>query len=477
MEALLVAVAFVLGALAGAAVAAKLLARQARKALEGSPELRLKERELELLKEAHSREVLSLLEERNRGEQSLKEAHDSQVRSLAQSHAEEVRNLNSEHEKQLEAFKEQAGKELATLKAEHERQMTLRKEQFEEQLKTATGRIENIGKIVLEQANEKLKKSNSELMGTLTQPLRETIATMQKALSENTKTSASQAASFKEQIAQMLESNREIGARTEALTSVLRHDNKAAGSMGEIILEELLSSQGLKRGVHYEIQANLKNDETDQALRPDVILHYPQNQDAIIDSKVSIVAYQKYVNAATEEERAQFLAEHIQSLRSHVKELARKDYSKFVRPPRKTIDFVIMFVPFESSLQLALSNEPSLWREAFESKVFITGEQNLLGILHIIHLAWVQNDQAENQEKVFRVAEQLLDRLGEFIKRYEELGEALSKAAKAYEKTSSKLMTGTQSVVKKGRELVDLGARENPNRRIPEPEATLLELE
>ena len=134
-----------------------------------------------------------------------------------------------------------------------------------------------------------------------------------------------------------------------------------------------------------------------------------------------------------------------------------------------------MFVPFESSLQLALVNDPSLWREAFERKVFITGEQNLLGILHMIHLAWVQNQQAENHEKVFGVAEQLLDRLGDFIQRYTKLGEHLELVRKDFDSAGNKLYVGRQSVVQKGRELIDLGGKENPNRRIPKAELSLAE--
>ncbi|MGN1262411.1 MAG: DNA recombination protein RmuC, partial [Prevotella sp.] len=240
----------------------------------------------------------------------------------------------------------------------------------------------------------------------------------------------------------------------------------------------LLSSQGLTEGIHYEVQARLrdetgraiKNDETGREMQPDVILHYPQGQDAIIDAKVSLVAYQKYVNAETPEEKDRYLQEHIKSVRQHVNELARKDYSKYVKAPREAIDFVIMFMPFESSLQLALANDSTLWRDAFQRKVFITGEQNLLGILHMIHIAWVQNQQAENQEKVFGIAEQLLDRLGDFIKRYNTLGDTIAKVQKDYDHANNKLITGTQSVVKKGRELVDMGAKENPNRRIPGPE-------
>ena len=217
----------------------------------------------------------------------------------------------------------------------------------------------------------------------------------------------------------------------------------------------------------------LKHDETGKEMQPDVILHYPQGQDAIIDSKVSLVAYEKYVNAETPEEKERYLQEHIKSVRSHVNELARKDYSKYIKNGRETVDFVIMFVPFESSLQLALANDPTLWREAFEKKVFVTGEQNLLGILHMIHIAWVQNQQAENQEKVFGLAEQLLDRLGDFVQRYNDLGTKIEAVQKAYDNTNNKLITGRQSVVQKGRELIDLGAKENANRKIPMPEVGL----
>ena len=193
----------------------------------------------------------------------------------------------------------------------------------------------------------------------------------------------------------------------------------------------------------------------------------------IIDSKVSLVAYERYVNAQTPDDKEHALQEHLKSIRAHVTELARKDYSKYIKAPREAVDFVIMFVPFESSLQLALVNDPSLWREAFERKVFITGEQNLLGILHMIHLAWVQNQQAENQERVFGIAEQLLDRLGDFIQRYNRLGEHIELVQKDFESAGNKLFTGRQSVVQKGRELIELGGKENPNRRIPKAEENL----
>ena len=361
------------------------------------------------------------------------------------------------------------------------RELELVRQQMGEELKRHEERFKNMARQLMEVSASKLKESNTESMTGITQPLKDAISDMRKAISDNLKDSAERSASFREQIEAMVRQTQSLGEKTDSLTNVLRRDNKVSGNMGEIILGDLLASQGLTEGIHYEVQARLrdelgrplKNDETGKEMQPDVILHYPQGQDAIVDSKVSLVAYEKYVNAESPEEKERYLQEHIKSVRQHVNELARKDYSKYIKNGRDAVDFVIMFVPFESSLQLALANDPTLWREAFEKKVFVTGEQNLLGILHMIHIAWVQNQQAENQQKVFGLAEQLLDRLGDFVQRYNDLGEKLHKVQEAYDSTNNKLITGRQSVVQKGRELVDLGAKENPNRKIPMPEIGL----
>ena len=397
---------------------------------------------------------------------------ETEMQMLAQQRTEE-------QQKTEERFQEERRKSEERFTEETK----LREKQFEQQLQTTREQLQNMAQQLMDAQAKKLKEENKESMGVITQPLKDAISEMRKAINDNTKDHTEQSASLREQLRLMMESNREIGEKAEGLANVLRRDNKVSGNMGEIILGDLLASQGLTEGIHYEVQARLrdeqgrplKNDDTGREMQPDVILHYPQGQDAVIDSKVSLVAYQRYVNAETPEEKERALQEHIKSVRSHVTELARKDYSKYIKAPREAVDFVIMFVPFESSLQLALANDPTLWRDAFEKKVFVTGEQNLLGILHMIHLAWVQNQQAENQEKVFGIAEQLLDRLGDFIQRYQKMGEHLAQVHKDFESAGNKLFTGRQSVVQKGRELIDLGAKENANRRIPKAEDGLLE--
>ena len=406
---------------------------------------------------------------------------ETEMAMLSEQRAEEQRQSEERFAEQMRSQREQAADQLRSQREQAAEQLRASREQFEEQLKTTKEQLRVMAQQLMDAQAQRLKEENKENMGTITQPLKDAISEMRKAINENTKDHTEQSASLKEQLRMMMESNREIGEKAESLANVLRRDNKVSGNMGEIILGDLLASQGLTEGIHYEVQARLrdemgrplKNDETGREMQPDVILHYPQGQDAIVDSKVSLVAYERYVNAQTPEEKERYLQEHIRSVRSHVNELARKDYSKYIKNGRETVDFVIMFVPFESSLQLALANDPTLWREAFEKKVFVTGEQNLLGILHMIHIAWVQNQQAENQEKVFGLAEQLLDRLGDFVKRYNDLGEKLHKTVEAYDNANNKLITGRQSVAQKGRELVDLGAKENPNRKIPMPELGL----
>ena len=364
----------------------------------------------------------------------------------------------------LQTQLEQAGKRMEERRQEMERQVEATKQELA--LRTQE---------LLRQNADRLKQENAEHMTLLTTPLREAISEMRRALEDTTKHSAEDNASLRELLAQMMRSNREIGEQAELLANVLRRDSQAAGYMGEVILGDLLAAQGLVEGVHYESQPYLRdakgrkarNEDTGAAMRPDFILHYPQGQDVVIDSKVSMAAYERYVNATDPEEKAKALKAHIQSVRKHVDELAGKDYSRYLDPGRQAVDFVLMFMPFESSLQLALANDPSLWHEAFERKVFITSEQNLTAILHMIHVAWVQNQQAQNQRLVFGLAEQLIDRLGDFIKRYTALGERLEQAKRAFDDCGKKLYAGNQSVVKKAHELIDMGAKENPDRRIP----------
>ena len=375
--------------------------------------------------------------------------------------------------------------ELHLLREQADKEAQLRAEKLAAQMDATKEQMTNLAQQLLERNAEKLKSENTDSIGQITQPLKEAIGEMRRELTQNRETSAANSATFQEQLRQMLESNERVGEKAANLAQALRGDNKAQGNWGEVILGNLLSCQGLREGIDYDLQTRLRDDlgqdlkniDTGASMQPDAILHYPHEQDVIIDAKVSLKAYDDYVNAQSEEERTAALAAHVRSLRDQYQRLSKKDYSSYVQAPRKSIDFVVMFVPNESALQLALTADSKLWYDAFDHKVLIAGELNLMAILRIIQIVWRQYQQAENQQRVFLIAEELLDRLGDFLKRYQKLGDALRNSLKAYEDAEKKVFSGRQSVVRKGNELKALGAKENPNRPIPSERADMEQLE
>ena len=375
--------------------------------------------------------------------------------------------------------------ELRLLREQGDKEAQLRAEKLAAQMDATKEQMTNLAQQLLERNAEKLKSENTDSIGQITQPLKEAIGEMRRELTQNRETSAANSATFQEQLRQMLESNERVGEKAANLAQALRGDNKAQGNWGEVILGNLLSCQGLREGIDYDLQTRLRDDlgqdlkniDTGASMQPDAILHYPHEQDVIIDAKVSLKAYDDYVNAQSEEERTAALAAHVRSIRDQYQRLSKKDYSSYVQAPRKSIDFVVMFVPNESALQLALTADSKLWYDAFDHKVLIAGELNLMAILRIIQIVWRQYQQAENQQRVFLIAEELLDRLGDFLKRYQKLGDILRNSLKAYEDAEKKVFSGRQSVVRKGNELKALGAKENPNRPIPSERADMEQLE
>lgn len=267
-----------------------------------------------------------------------------------------------------------------------------------------------------------------------------------------------------------------IGDQAGKLAKALRHENKIQGNWGETILNELLESQGLKQGIHYEVQSTIKdkngkpvlNENTDKRMIPDVILNYNKGKSLIIDSKVSLAAFLDYTSAETEEERQMALDRHIKSIRSHVKELANKNYKRYILPPRESLNFMIMFVPNESALQLAIINDPALWREALSAGVFIAGEYNLVATLRIVELAWIQEVQAEQQRKVSELATQLIERVGEFYSHFKLIRERMEAVNKAYTDAEKKLMTGRQNLIAPAQKLKDMGYKEKEKYPLPE---------
>lgn len=380
----------------------------------------------------------------------------------------------------------EAERSAAELKAEKEhnsKEMQMRQEQFAQQLKTVQEQFANLATRVLSQTTDRLKADNSESMENITKPLRDNLKQLQEAIRLTNSETAKSTASLSEQLKAMSDQTTKIDRTATMLTNVIRGGNKAQGNWGERMLTEILDAQGYKLGTDYDVQQTITDDkgnivvsdESGKRMIPDVILHYPDNEDVVIDSKMSIDAYYQYVNTDDETLKRKFADDLVKSVRTQAVNLARKDYSRYITKPRRAIDFVIMFVPNEGALQLALAHDPKIWREAFDRHVFITGQQNLMAILRMIQIAWRQYAQTESQKKVFEMADEMIKRVGEFIKRFDKLKKDIDTLHKDYDDAYNKAYTGRQSIVQKANELKSLGVKESANYPIPEPQTLLNE--
>ena len=367
-----------------------------------------------------------------------------------------LKSKNSSLHTQIDLMKEQEAKN-----------DELRNKQFEMQINALKSELQNATEKLLRQREESLVRNNSVHIEAVLGPLKNEIEGMKKSMVDNIKTSSENKASLEKAIEELMKRTQDIGNDANNLAKALKNESKTQGNWGELILENILEKSGLSEGEHYEKQSAIKDakgnsvfhDETGSRLIPDIVVHYPDNKDLVIDSKVSLTAFVDYCNAADESAKSQALRRHLLSLRNHYKELQKKSYSSYIKAPRVSLDYVVMFVPNESAMQLALYEDASLWREAFENGVFITSEQNLLALLRMIQLAWSQVKQARNQQEVFDEVNKLLDRVGEFVKRYEDLGKKIESLQVSYEETRKKLYTGNQSVVKTAGKLIDMGGK------------------
>ena len=429
---------------------------------------------LQVREEEMEKRRIEMEESVERQSQDFKEREERMENHLA-ALQERCEALNREN-KGLAADKQTLEKELVLVREQMVREGEERNRRFKEQLNLMQEQLQNATREILGQRTRELSQQNTVQMTAIIDPLKETIREMRTAMDSSRDTHNKNTATLEKAIEEVMRRTREIGAEADKLASALRNENKVQGNWGELILDELLESQGLKEGIHYEKQVTLRdrtgkailNEESGKRMIPDTILHYPDGKDAVIDSKVSLTAFVDYQNAETDEARAEALQRHVRSVRQHVAELARKDYSAYIKLPRQALNYVIMFVPNEGALQLALAEAPELWREAFSKGVFITGEQNLTAALRIIQIAWTQMQQAQNQEAIYDTARMLLDRVADFIAHFETVGQKLQDASSSFTKAADKLKDGRLSVVGAANKLIKLGAKASAKKVIPE---------
>ena len=384
----------------------------------------------------------------------------------------QIESIKADCDKRIAEVKADAGKQTAdTLAAQekrHEQAIKAQQELFDATMAKVTAQLKSATDDMLKERQKEFAESSNTNLGQIVNPLRETIEKMKQTMSESTLKQTELSSEMKVNLENMMKHSDAAKQSADELARVFKHKSKVQGDWGERVLDELLESQGLTEGVHYETQATMRDasgnvvkTDTGGNLRPDVIMHIDSNRDIIIDSKVSLTAFWDYINAENEDERQKHLKAHIDSVQKHVKELSKKDYSSYIKAPKVKMDYVIMFVPHTGALWTALNAQPDLWRKAMEMNVFIADEQTLFAALRMISLTWTQIAQAQNHEKVYELANEILDRVGKFMKSYESIGKAIKNAQDAYEEGEKKLAPSGQSIIQTCAKLERLGAKQN----------------
>ena len=419
------------------------------------------------------------------------ENEKSNAELVSQSLQQQIANTKSEAREQIESIKADCEKRVAEIKSDaekqsadalaaqekrHEEAIKAQQELFDETMAKVTAQVKSATDDMLKQRQKEFAESSNTNLGQIVNPLRETIEKMKQTMNDSTLKQTELSSEMKVNLENMMKHSEAAKQSADELARVFKHKSKVQGDWGERVLDELLASQGLTQGIHYDIQATIRDaagnvvrTDTGSNLRPDVIMHIDNNREIIIDSKVSLTAFWDYINAENEEDRQKHLKAHIESIQRHVKELSKKDYSSYIKAPKVRMDYVIMFVSHTGALWTALNAQPDLWRKAMEMNVFIADEQTLFAALRMISLTWAHIAQAENHEKVYELANEILDRVGKFMKSYENIGKAIESAQKAYEDGEKKLTPGGQSIINTCAKLEKLGAKQsskNPIRQI-----------
>ena len=378
--------------------------------------------------------------------------------------------LTEEQTKVQEAKLLLSQKELE-LKYEKEKNEATRQqadEKLAEQIKFLQAELTNTTQKLLDIRSEKLEQTNRTQMSSIIDPLKETISKLEKEMKDTQTQHGNTTTRLEQSIKNLVEKTESIGNRADRLVETLLYQPKSQGDWGELVVKEMLESQGLKEGIHYVYQPTLRdekgqtvrNEETNKIMRPDFILHLDEKEDVIIDSKMTITSYDNYVHAKTDDEREIYAKEILTSIHNHINELRRANYAAYIENGRKSADFVFMFIPNEGAMQVALAHEKNLWRDTFlKDRIFIVSEMNLYAALRIVNVTWRQIEQNKSYAKVFQTVGLLLDRLNGFIEKFGKVEKSLQQASKAYEEANHQLMIGSRSVLDTGYRLRDMGVK------------------
>ena len=402
----------------------------------------------------------------------LRETHETSIKSLKENHDAAVSSLKDGYERTIEELKASCDKTVSELKKSHEVALA-------QQLETVKAQVTAESEKMLKAREEELEKRARQTFESITGGLDKNIKDMKDAFEKNRQTHTETSQSLKENLENAVKHLREqtqsIGSKADSLADALRGKNKTQGNWGEIILDNLFTNEGMREGRDYDKEETLRdengnvivNEDTSKRMRPDYILHYPDGNDVIVDSKVVLTAADDYFRAVDQAAKEDAMARNLAAIKEQVKNLAKKDYSRYLTPGRKMLDYVIMFVPVYSALRLAYEADRNLWQDAYKQGVLITTEETLMPFLRMIRIAWTSHEQVANQQQIIATAETILSRVSDFCTAHAKMGKKLEEAMDQYEACDRKIREKGQSIVGAANKLIQLGVPRNSKKILP----------
>lgn len=316
--------------------------------------------------------------------------------------------------------------------------------------------VELMSQSIIQQGTKQLQIENRENLSSLLEPFKQQLSKFEKEVQETKVKGVEQHATMTEMVRSLSKQHAEMHSTAQNLVDALRGEQKVQGDWGELALERILETSGLENGREYKTQDSYK-DEQGNHLRPDVVVYLPDEKHLIIDSKVSLKAFERYINSEDAESRKTALANHILSVKTHIKQLGDKNYSHLegISSP----DFVLMFIPLESSFALAIKEEPDLYQLAWDKKIVLVTPSTLLATLKTVSSIWKQEKQTKNAVEIAAQAGRLYDKFLGFVSDMENIGKKQKDAADAYSSAMNKLTEGNGNLVRSAEKLKELGAK------------------
>lgn len=415
---------------------------------------------------SYSKRIADLKDVHNKQIAELKEAHEKQIEELKEAQTAQLEQLKAAQTAQLEQVKEGQQKQIEALRE-------MNREQVESQMKLIREQMQTTSEEILKRRQDELGERNKEQVSKIIDPLTQSLKSMREAFDKSKEQQNEALTRLDATIKVNMEKSAALGETADRLTRALTGEVKVQGNFGELKLKQLLEDLELKEGEQFDTQETLRDKAGKQAkgddgrgLIPDFILHFPNNRHVVVDSKMSLTDYERYMNAEDgTPEKSEYLKAHVASVRAQVKRLARKEYTKYLPEGYNRLNFAIMYVPIEGALNLALLNDTTLWREAYDEGVMILGPQTMYMNLRVLEMMWTQVRQLKNQQAMIDAANIVVERVQDFGMRFIDVETSMNSTVEKMAKLKVSTAESGRSIITAAKSLLKAGAKENKKKK------------